>query len=64
MRRMDAKKLESALAQFCGTENYYKYNIFGANLVLTDGVKFLCDEAKCIEIAQHSFIVNMLNREG
>jgi hypothetical protein len=32
---------ESDLAQFIGTENYYRY--LGINL--TDGVKFLADEA-------------------
>jgi hypothetical protein len=36
-------KIESALRQFTGTEHYYRTN---GNLVVTDGVKFLADEAK------------------
>jgi hypothetical protein len=39
--------LEQDLAQFTGTENYYKY-IFG--LKLTDGVKYLAEKGKCFWI--------------
>ena len=41
---MNAKELETALAGFTGTENYFK---FSCGLALTDGVKFLANEAKC-----------------
>lgn len=37
-------ELQSALAQFTGTENYYR---FYPRVVLTDGTKFLADAAGC-----------------
>lgn len=37
-------ELESGLAQFGGTEHYYKYI---GGLVLTDGVKWLADNTGC-----------------
>lgn len=43
MKQIDTQKLKNELDQFCGTEQYYHYY----NLLLTDGVKFLCEEASC-----------------
>jgi len=37
-------KLETSLAMFTGTGAYYKFSII-SHLKLTDGVKWLCDEA-------------------
>ena len=39
---MNAQELNAVLPQFTGTENYYYHSKF---LVLTDGVKFLADNA-------------------
>lgn len=39
---MDAKELSVALTQFTGTEHYYRIH---PQIVLTDGAKFLADEA-------------------
>ena len=44
---MDAKQLEINLAQFIGTENYYKFNFFLRDAVMTDGAKYLADKAGC-----------------
>ncbi|MDP3620630.1 MAG: hypothetical protein Q8R65_01760 [Polynucleobacter sp.] len=41
---MNAKELSSTLRQFTGTEHYYRLY---KDVVLTDGVKYLADEAKC-----------------
>lgn len=41
---MNAKELGSTLRQFTGTEHYYRLH---KDVVLTDGVKYLADEAKC-----------------
>ena len=35
------------LKNFYGTENYYKYRLFNIEIVLTDGVKWLCENAGC-----------------
>jgi hypothetical protein len=40
---MNPKQLFSFLTQFTGTERYYRIN---PHVVLTDGAKFLADEAK------------------
>lgn len=39
------EELSAGLAQFSGTESYYRYWL-GISL-LTDGVKYLADEARC-----------------
>lgn len=39
--------LESNLAHFTGTENYYAFSPVNRNLVMTDGVKYLAENAKC-----------------
>ncbi len=39
--------LESQLAQFTGTENYYRFSPINPNLVMTDGVKYLAEKAEC-----------------
>jgi hypothetical protein len=39
-----SEELKTALSQFHGTENYYTHSVL-KNLVFTDGVKFLADEA-------------------
>lgn len=38
--------LQNSLAQFTGTERYYEYGNM-TNIKLTDGVKWLCDNAGC-----------------
>lgn len=68
---MTADELKQQLKQFYGTEYYHKYQW----LNLTDGVKFLCDNANCywlIDIllsipsilTAESFCVLVLNRVG
>lgn len=67
-------EIESALRQFTGSEHHYRTN---GNLVVTDGVKFLADEAKCYWLLdlyashligvygeQESFTVLKLTRAG
>lgn len=39
--------LQSQLAQFTGTEHYYRFSPFNQNLVMTDGVKYLAEKAAC-----------------
>lgn len=41
---LDAKELQEGLAEFQGTNNYFK-NMLG--LHYTDGIKFLADSAEC-----------------
>jgi len=41
---METSELKSALAQFTGTENYYRLY---PKVVLTDGAKYLADETGC-----------------
>lgn len=41
---MSRENLENSLAQFYGSENFYRY---GPRLILTDGIKFLADNAEC-----------------
>jgi len=33
------------LSGFTGTDHYYRYNLFGKNVMLTDGVKYLAEKA-------------------
>jgi len=41
---MNTKELSSMLRQFTGTEHYYRLH---KEVVLTDGAKYLADEARC-----------------
>lgn len=43
---MIPQELESDLRQFTGTTNYYAYSPLFKKVVLTDGAKFLAEEAK------------------
>ncbi len=47
MDQLTAEELESNLAHFTGTESYTKIKYPWANLLLTDGTKYLCEKAKC-----------------
>lgn len=42
---MTPTELEQALANFTGTEHYYRWNLLYPNFLLTDGAKFLAEEA-------------------
>ena len=42
-----ASEIQSALNQFCGTENWYKWSVLFPNVVLTEGAKYLADVADC-----------------
>jgi hypothetical protein len=44
MNKDQAAELEADLCQFTGTEAYHKFSPF-SKLVLTDGVKYLCEKA-------------------
>lgn len=46
MTKEEFENFESELSQFTGTENYYKFSPF-CNMVLTDGIKYLCDKLSC-----------------
>lgn len=54
---MTPEELQSNLRQFTGTESYHKWNVFFRNFVLTDGAKYLAEEAGaywlCDAIASH-----------
>ena len=56
---MSPKQLLSALAQFTGTEHYYRIH---PKVVLTDGAKFLAEEAGAYwlmdVIASHLYLLN------
>jgi hypothetical protein len=41
------EEIEAGLAGFYGTEQYHRFSILFKNHVLTDGVKWLCDNADC-----------------
>ena len=43
LTQQDAAALEADLAQFCGTENWWKH--WTGRLTFTDGVKFLAEKA-------------------
>lgn len=42
---MNPQDLINALGQFIGTETYHRYSALFRHILLTDGVKFLADEA-------------------
>jgi hypothetical protein len=56
---MKSEELKTALSQFIGTENYYKY--YG-NFLLTDGVKFLCEEAGAYWLIDILWSVQMISK--
>jgi hypothetical protein len=56
---MNGKNID--LSGFTGTTRYYKYN-FG--IVLTDGVKYLCEEAGCYWLIDIIGSVNMHPQEA
>lgn len=43
--QVKARRLRSELQSFCGTEGYHLFNILFPDVVLTDGAKYLADEA-------------------
>jgi len=43
----DSNDFKYQLAGFTGTENFYRYNLFGINALLTDGVVYLSEKAQC-----------------
>jgi len=47
MATMDNNELERLLAQFTGSEQYHWYSTLFRYIQLTDGVKYLADQAKC-----------------
>lgn len=40
-------ELLNGLAHFYGTEQYHRFNLLFPNVVLTDGAKYLADNAEC-----------------
>ena len=60
---MEKKITETDLAQFIGTEEYYRYY----NLLLTDGAHYLAEQAECFWlmdlIASHASIKRWLGKE-
>lgn len=49
------------LNQFTGTTSYYKLNVLFPNILLTDGVKYLADEAQCYWLLE-AIASNIYNR--
>jgi len=41
------EEIEAGLAGFYGTEQYHRFSILFKNHVMTDGVKWLCENAGC-----------------
>jgi hypothetical protein len=44
------EEIETGLANFYGTEQYHRFSILFKNHVITDGVKWLCENADCFWI--------------
>lgn len=71
---MTPSELSASLTQFTGTENYYQWSVTFPKFILTDGAKFLAEEAGCYwlmdAIASHlvghddNFSVATLKRQG
>jgi hypothetical protein len=40
-------EIEQGLANFYGTEQYHRINLIFPNVLMTDGVKWLCENADC-----------------
>ena len=55
------------LVQFTGSEKLYRYNLFGIESFLTDGVKYLAESAQCFwlinVILSHQIYKNVRNEE-
>lgn len=47
MAKMQAARLTAELAHFTGSEQFYRWNHLFKTMIITDGVKFLCDNAEC-----------------
>jgi hypothetical protein len=73
-QKISATELESNLRQFTGTEMYFR---IGKRLMLTEGTKYLADQAACYwlfdlivshiiqnNFAQHDFVSIKLQRQG
>lgn len=46
-KMIDPIDLKNALAEYSGSEHFYKVSAFAPNFIITEGVKFLADEAQC-----------------
>ena len=46
MINQEQENILSELRNFSGTEGYHKFSIL-SDMVLTDGIKFLCDKLEC-----------------
>lgn len=46
-KQITAHELKAQLAQFTGTENYYRHGIGKTQLLITDGIKYLAETAAC-----------------
>ena len=44
---MDEIDLKNALAEYSGSQQFFRVSAFARNSVVTEGVKFLADEAQC-----------------
>lgn len=59
--------LESNLQMFTGTEEYHRFSPLFRNIVLTDGAKYLADNAKCywlMDIIASLKVVPQCKNEG
>lgn len=71
---MTTEELKQDLEQFCGTEEYYRFNALMRNVLLTEGTRYLAQEANAFwlmdVIGSHlpsgpkdeSFVVALLER--
>jgi uncharacterized protein DUF6876 len=60
--KLSAAELQAGLSQFYGTENYYRHM---GKLVVTDGTKFLADQAGCYWLCDIVFsVLPKLSGEG
>lgn len=68
MPKMDAAALQAALAHFYGTDGYTRATGIMRSLVMSDGVKFLCENAECYwlmdVIASHIMTNKRVRDEG
>lgn len=76
-KMIDPIDLKNALAEYSGSEHFYRVSAFARNFVVTEGVKFLADEAQCywlldivvsylpeIQKADETFAVVLLERHA
>jgi len=47
MTMVDSEKLKNELRHFTGSETWHKWSVLYPKFLLTDGAKFLADEAQC-----------------